>query len=198
MAYNVTNGQQIGTNKKPAQNAVISTDGIPGKIKSVTVTARCKDRSNSKLAVKVDGENYKADDAVTVVLSKSNTAFTFVPQEAKSGKIELVFEQEKNAKAGALYLFSAVVVYETDTTTEPETTPATWSHIWNKKKTDGGEGFFNFGHGKTEEMPLSTILNGLKWFAQAEGTTTFAMTASGGQIICWGTTDVATHAEFWT
>lgn len=198
MAYNVTNGQQIGTNKKPAQNAVISTEGIPGKIKSVTVTARCKDRSNSKLAVKVDGENYKADDAVTVVLSKSNTAFTFVPQEAKSGKIELVFEQEKNAKAGALYLFSAVVVYETDTTTEPETTPATWSHIWNKKKTDGGEGFFNFGHGKTEEMPLSTILNGLKWFAQAEGTTTFAMTASGGQIIGWGSTDVATHAEFWT
>ncbi|MDD7318624.1 MAG: chitobiase/beta-hexosaminidase C-terminal domain-containing protein [Prevotella sp.] len=199
MFYNVTNGQQIGSTNNPAHNAIISTEGIEGNIKSVTITARAKDGSTSSLAVKVGGENYKVGDSTAVSLPKANTEFTFMPpQEARSGKIEFLFEQEDNSKAGAMYLFSAVVVYEENTTPEPETTPATWTHVWNKTKADGGEGFYNFGYNKTEEMPLSTTLNGITWFAQAEGTTTFAMTAFGGQLIGFGTNDAATHAEFWT
>lgn len=198
MGYSANNGQQIGSATYPAHHATISTEGIEGVVKSVAVTARCKDGSTTTVSVIVGGEKYLYDSNETSSLSKDNTEFLFTTDNAKSGKIELVFDQADDSKAAAIYLIKAVIVFDPDASAESSYEEATWTYEWNKTKNNGGEGFYNFGSTFTEVMPLQTTINGLTWYAQAEGTKKFAMTASGGQTIGTGATDYATHAEFWT
>lgn len=198
MGYSATNGQQVGSATTPAHEFSISTEGIEGLIKEVKVTARCKDGSTSTVAVKVGGVNYLSSDAATAALTKDNTEFTFTPETAKQGKVELLFNQEDNSKAAAINIISFSVVYDPDAT-EETAEPATWEYEWNKTKANGGEGFYNFGSSFVDyDDYLEETINGITWRARAEGTKKFAMTASGGQTIGTGTSDNATHVEFWT
>lgn len=193
MGYTAANGQQLGSATSPLHHATVSTEGIEGVVKSVTVTARCKDGSTSTVGVKVGGVDYKTADTETApALTKDNTAYAFTADKPSSGKIEVVFDQADDAKAAAINLISVVVVYDPDAT---DAEPANWSYEWNKTKANGGEGFYNFGSTTYDyEMPFHEVINGVEWYTQAEGTNKYAMIATGGQTISGG----ATKVEFWT
>ncbi len=60
---------------------------------------------------------------------------------------------------------------------------STWSFEWNTSKSNGGQGFYNFGSKAVEQEFYTTELNGLQWKATAEGTYIYAYTSSYGQYI---------------
>lgn len=59
----------------------------------------------------------------------------------------------------------------------------TWSFEWNTSKTNGGQGFYNFGTNRVEKDFYTAELNGLQWNISAVGTTTYAYTANKGQYV---------------
>ncbi|MBQ7423066.1 MAG: chitobiase/beta-hexosaminidase C-terminal domain-containing protein [Prevotella sp.] len=197
-SYSKALGQMVGTAATPASHVSFSTESAPQKIKSVSVKARLKDNTYSgTLKVEVGGVGYQIDGSDSQALNGDSTVlYTFIPDgSAQEGKVDIIIDQTSETKA-AMYLRYVSVVYgEID---EPQYEEANWSYEWNKTKQNGGEGFYNFGSTWTDEVPLVTTINGLVWYAQAEGTKTFAMTASGGQTIGSDSSNAASHVEFWT
>lgn len=74
---------------------------------------------------------------------------------------------------------------------------STWSFEWNTSKSNGGQGFYNFGSSAVEKDVYTTELNGLQWNASAEGTIIYAFTSSYGQYI-GSASQPPTSAKLWT
>ena len=131
MGYSKTNGQQIGSASYPLHHATLSTDGIQGVIKSVAVTARCKNGSTSTVSVSVGNTSYNNGSATSATLTSTNTESVFTAENAKSGKIDIIFDQEDNSSAAAINFIKAVIVYDPDATSETEYEEA---KIYKKRK----------------------------------------------------------------
>ena len=199
MGYSPTNGQQLGSASYPLSHAVIWTDGISGAVKSVAVTARCKDGSTATISVAVGDEPYQTEGSATAALTKDNTEHVFTADAPQSGRIELIFNQE-TASAAAINFISAVITYDPDAASDPAGEPATWSFEWNTSKANGGAGFYNFGSSRVDQSSFTETLNEVDWTATLYGgATTFSFTASdnAGQYL-GSNSDAPTSAELST
>lgn len=112
--YTAGTGQLIGSNANPASWVSLNTSGIPGKIKSVEVKARCYDKEGvvAHIGVEVNGARYQCGGADSALLTPNYTPYQFTPAAApQEGKIDIKLSQTAETKC-VLYIRSITIVYE--------------------------------------------------------------------------------------
>ena len=196
VAFTASAGQMIGTTAKPASNVSLFTNGIEGVIKSVEVEVKVKDAVQvADVAVEVDGTSYLCGGSATQQMTADYVKYNFVPAaEGAQGKIDIKMTQTGETK-GALFIKSITIVYDPDV---KEYTTGNYTHIWDKSRTDGGEGFYNFGNSFVDTNTLTSTLNGVSWTVTTVGSKKMAYTASAGQSFGVGTSDPCSHIELVT
>ncbi len=113
-AFTANTGQLVGGATHPASWLSLYTNNIPGKVKSIEVTARKYDDATiaAKLQVEVNGVKYKVNNADEVALSGTFAAYKFVPAaEAEEGKVDIQMKQTSELKK-TLYFRRITIVYE--------------------------------------------------------------------------------------
>lgn len=196
VAYTASMGQMIGTTAKPASNVSLFTNGIEGVIKSVEVEVKVKDAVQvADVAVVVDEASYLCDGSATKQMTAEYVKYKFVPAaDGAQGKIDIKMTQTGETK-GALFIKSITIVYDPDV---KEYTTGNYTHIWDKSKNDGGEGFYNFGTSFVDTNTLTASLNNVSWTVTTVGSKKMAFTANGGQSFGVGTSDPCSHIELIT
>ena len=125
-------GQVIGSSTDKPSYAIMSTTGLPGKIKSVALKAKAFSDCNVELSVKVNGINYLANNADKAVLptAAADTVnfITFVPTEEQEGKIEIRFDQTSDKKL-PIYIKRIDIVYDNGGMEIIQVTPPTFSPL---------------------------------------------------------------------
>ena len=101
--YDATKGQQLGSGSNPYKTLTLSTDGITGKIKSITINTSGASSINGSFTVTVGGVQYGASTKLT------NTATVYTFTGESSGEIVFSFTQSSSK---ALYIKSITIVYE--------------------------------------------------------------------------------------
>ena len=101
--YDGTKGQQLGSGSAPYKTLTLSTDGITGKIKSITINTSGASSINGSFTVTVGGNRYGESTKLTTTA----TAYTFTGES--SGEIVFSFTQTSSK---ALYIKSITIVYE--------------------------------------------------------------------------------------
>ena len=101
--YDGTKGQQLGSGSSPYKTLTLSTDGITGKIKSITINTSGASSINGSFTVTVGGVQYGAITKLTTTA----TEYTFNGES--SGEIVFSFTQTSSK---ALYIKSITIVYE--------------------------------------------------------------------------------------
>lgn len=74
---------------------------------------------------------------------------------------------------------------------------STWSFTWDKNKTSGGQGFYNFGSNYLNQDSITTELNGLNWTITSPETNYYTFVPKSGQAI-GKPTKPASHATIFT
>lgn len=74
---------------------------------------------------------------------------------------------------------------------------STWSFEWNKSKSNGGQGFYNFGSSAKEQDFYTAELNGITWNSSCDGSIIYAYTSTMGQYI-GKANDPIVGAKLWT
>lgn len=74
---------------------------------------------------------------------------------------------------------------------------STWSFTWDKSKTKGGQGFYNFGSNYLNQDSITTELNGLNWTITSPETNYYTFVPKSGQAI-GKPTKPASHATMFT
>ena len=101
-------GAHFGTNAKTCNSVMLSTEGIPGTIASVTVEASRGKNVVGTMAVTVGGVEYGlGDGSTTTPLATENSAYEF--SGASSGEIAIVWT--KSSGQGAFYIKSITIEY---------------------------------------------------------------------------------------
>ena len=119
--YDGTKGQQFGSGSSPYKTLNLTTTGIPGTVKSVTVNASTASGATASIFVRVDGTLYTPSGGNSPggsVLSTSATNYTFTG--SLSGTV-LIYLSQTTSKA--LYIKSITIVYETGGGTTTVTAP---------------------------------------------------------------------------
>ncbi|MBQ3166563.1 MAG: hypothetical protein IJC01_04410, partial [Clostridia bacterium] len=101
--YDGTKGQQLGSGSAPYKTLTLSTDGITGKIKSITINTSGASSINGSFTVAVGGIQYGESTKLTTTA----TEYTFNGEA--SGEIVFSFTQSSSK---ALYIKSITIVYE--------------------------------------------------------------------------------------
>lgn len=125
-------GQVIGSSTDKPSYAIMSTTGLPGKIKSVALKAKAFTDCTVELSVKVNGINYLANNADKAVVPTAATDtvnfITFVPTEEQEGKIEIRFDQTSDKKL-PIYIKRIDIVYDNGGMEIIQVTPPTFSPL---------------------------------------------------------------------
>ena len=114
--------------------------------------------------------------------------------DGAQGKIDIKMTQTGETK-GALFIKSITIVYDPDV---KEYITGNYTHIWDKSRADGGEGFYNFGTSFVDTNTLTASLNNVSWTVTTVGSKKMAYTANGGQSFGVGTSDPCSHIELIT
>ena len=124
-----TDGMKIGSNSKAPESMTLtsSSDGIPGTITSVKVTAKARSGALPHLTVSVGGTSFTCGDEEYVEVASSTTEYEFTG--SGSGSIVIKYEHTGSTK-GAFYVKQLEVAYSTsglEKVKTPAITPANGS-----------------------------------------------------------------------
>ena len=102
--YDATKGQQFGSGSKPYKSLTLTTSGIEGTIKEITINTSGASSINASFTVFVGGTQYGSSTKLTT----SATSYTFTG--SSSGEIEFAYTQSSSK---AIYIKSISVTYLT-------------------------------------------------------------------------------------
>ncbi len=102
-----TEGLHIGSASNFIKNVKMSTSGISGKIKSVTVTSR-SNSPTSQLTVSVGNTQFKCADETSTGLTSTAKPYTFIGE----GEGEIVINISNSTSGKNIYIKEVTVVYE--------------------------------------------------------------------------------------
>ena len=88
-------------------------------------------------------------------------------------------------------------LYVEAATEEPTFTEGNYTFTWDTSRTEGGEGFYNFGSSYVDTNTLTATLNEVNWTANLAGDNRAAYTANNGQAFGAATTGCS-HVELLT
>ena len=110
LAYTAS-GQTIGQKGKAVTNAFdMTTDSFSGKIRSVTIEARCE-LASATAAVAVNGTSYVCDESTASIAGTTLKKLTYTPSgDALEGTLKITLNTE--GTTGPSYLKSITVVYD--------------------------------------------------------------------------------------
>ena len=107
MGYDNNKGVQFGSGSNPASSIKLSTSGISGTIKSVTVNTSGASKINGTVKVSVSGTSYKCDGENSLTLTATATDYTFTG--SASGEILIEWSQTSSK---AIYIKYVEIEYE--------------------------------------------------------------------------------------
>lgn len=123
-AFAASAGQYIGSAKSPATHARLFTDKLRGKVKSVSVEAKCKsEETDLTIGVEVADQLYLCQGAEAAVTTPEFVVYTFTPSvEEAEGTILIHLDQTSETK-GPIYLKSLSITYDGEGVEIPEIVP---------------------------------------------------------------------------
>ena len=143
-AYTSSYGQYIGKANDPIVGAKLWTNGFTGKVKSVKITTRLKDATNTgTVAVSVNGKSYLHGNATEVSLTKDLAEYEFNIADANAQDGELLIEWKQTSTAkGPFYIKKIEVEYQEATSSVPQPifTPAAGTYDKAQKVAINAEG----------------------------------------------------------
>ena len=104
--YDNTKGQQFGSGGKPYKSLTLSSSGIDGTIKSITVNASTASGATATMNVTVGGTSFISNQSLTT------TATDYSGTGSASGDVVISMSQTTSK---ALYIKSIAITYETET-----------------------------------------------------------------------------------